>query len=94
MLAFKSNDSGIDPALDERLDRLAQEQQRPKQFIIDEALGEYLLREEDRMDTRRELAERIAEFERTGLHLTNDEVMDWLDRLANGEDVPPPKCHT
>ena len=33
------------------------------------------------------------EHQRTGLHLTNEEVLDWLVRTAAGEDVEMPECH-
>lgn len=41
-----------------------------------------------------ELDDRSREMTETGLHLTHEEVSDWLRRLAKGEDVPPPKAHT
>jgi predicted transcriptional regulator len=94
MPATNLKNVGIDPELDERLDRLAADQNRPKQFIIDEALGEYLLREEQLAGERREIEESWEHYQRTGLHLTNDEVMAWLERRARGEDIPMPECHT
>lgn len=33
------------------------------------------------------------EFRRTGLHLTQEEVFDWLERVAAGEDCEMPPCH-
>lgn len=35
----------------------------------------------------------IADYERTGLHLTGEEVDAWLARIEAGEDAPPPPCH-
>jgi len=85
---------GIDPELDARLDRLAIDQNRPKQFIIDEALGEYLGREEQLAEDKREIEESWEHYQRTGLHLTHQEVMAWIERRAAGEDLPMPECHT
>jgi hypothetical protein len=32
--------------------------------------------------------------QRTGLHLTLEEVNTWLAKLEAGKDVEPPPCHT
>lgn len=84
----------IDADLIERFERLAAEQDRPTEFLLDEALGDYLLREEESAADRKAIALSLEEFERTGLHLTNAEVMEWLERRARGEDVPLPPTHT
>lgn len=34
------------------------------------------------------------DYQKTGLHLTNKEVMDWMDKIVAGENAPMPKCHT
>ena len=33
-------------------------------------------------------------YKRTGLHVTWEEVDQWLAKLQAGENVPPPGCHT
>ena len=33
-------------------------------------------------------------YKRTGLHVTWEEVDQWLAKLQAGENVPPPECHT
>lgn len=33
------------------------------------------------------------DYQRTGLHLANEEVMEWMDKIIAGEQVPMPKCH-
>ena len=33
-------------------------------------------------------------YERTGLHLTQEEADAWLTKLAMGEDAELPPCHT
>jgi predicted transcriptional regulator len=81
----------VDAALVERLERIADEQQRSLEAVLDEALEAYLAQE---AEWDREAVEASEEYQRTGLHLTNDEVMDWLHRRANGEDVELPQCHT
>jgi predicted transcriptional regulator len=34
-----------------------------------------------------------AEYQETGLHVTEQEMDDWLAKLEAGEDAPPPTCH-
>lgn len=34
------------------------------------------------------------DYQRTGLHLSNEEVLDWMDKIIDGEDALMPKCHT
>lgn len=84
----------LDADIVERFDRLAADQDRPRNVLLDEALGDYLLREEELAADRKAIADSIEEFERTGLHLTNDEVMEWLERRSRGEDIPLPPLHT
>lgn len=36
----------------------------------------------------------LENYKRTGLHATFEEVDEWLGKLASGERIPPPKCHT
>lgn len=38
--------------------------------------------------------ESARHYEETGLHLTHQEVKDWMKRRARGERVPAPKLHT
>ncbi len=34
-----------------------------------------------------------ANYEATGLHLTDREADAWMARLEGGQDVEPPECH-
>lgn len=79
----------VDAEIAEKLELLATEQNRAPQDLYDEALGTYL----DRRELIRELDERSREFDETGLHVTHEEAMDWLQKLANGEDPPLPEAH-
>lgn len=80
----------VDAEIAEKLEQIASEQNLPPSDLFNEALGTYL----DRRELIRELDERMEEWDRTGLHVTGDEADEWLERLARGERVPPPKAHT
>lgn len=34
-----------------------------------------------------------ADYQKTGLHLDNKEVLDWMDKIIAGEKAPMPNCH-
>ena len=40
-----------------------------------------------------EALEAEREYERTGLHITLDELFAWFDRLDTEPDAPLPPCH-
>jgi predicted transcriptional regulator len=58
-----------------------------------QAIESYVTREEKREAWRREGMAAWEEYQRTGLHLTNAEVKEWLSQLAAGNRVDPPRCH-
>ena len=35
----------------------------------------------------------VAEYQRTGLHVTAEEADEWLAKLEADEDAQPPECH-
>jgi hypothetical protein len=51
-------------------------------------------RAEKREALRQEARAAHDHFMRTGLHLTNAEVLDWMEKIIQGEKVPLPQCHT
>lgn len=84
----------LDAEILERFERLAAEHQRPAWALLDEALFDYLVREEEIVAERKMLSERIEAMDRTGLHLTHEEMSDWFERRMRGEDAPMPTPHT
>ena len=90
-MAAVSVSLNLDAELKQRVERLAKSLETSPESVIETAIAEYVEREEE---WDREAIESYEEYKRTGLHLTNDEVMAWLERRANGEDVPLPPCHT
>lgn len=83
----------IDDALAERLARIAEEQDLSIQSVMDSAISDYVGRAEARAEMAREGDAAWAEYRRTGLHLTGDEIQDWLRNWGADENVGAPKCH-
>ncbi len=84
----------LDAEIKGRLRRLAAIQQRTPHWLMKHAIEQYVDREEKRDLFRREAVDAYEHFQRTGLHLTGEEVDAWLEKLANGEGAEMPECHT
>lgn len=93
-MSNKAVQVALDAEMVERFERLAAEQQRPAWALLDEALFGYLIREEEIIAERKLLSERIEAMDRTGLHVTHEEMSDWFERRLRGEDAPAPTPHT
>jgi len=84
----------VAPGLEARLERVAERLQRSTDQVLESALVDYLDRIETREQLYEELDRRHERYQQTGLHLTNEEVRQWLLQRARGERVPRPKAHT
>jgi predicted transcriptional regulator len=63
---------------------------------MDEALAPsegYAHDDESRQQFLKRTDASLEHYERTGLHVTWEEVDQWLGKLQAGEDAPPPECH-
>jgi predicted transcriptional regulator len=83
----------LDIEIKDRVKRLAIAQRRSSHWIMREAIAEYVTRAEKRQQFKQDALDAWAEYERTGLHVTEAEADAWLTRLAAGEDAPVPECH-
>ncbi|MBW4038459.1 MAG: ribbon-helix-helix protein, CopG family [Acidobacteria bacterium] len=83
----------LDPDMKARVQRLAASQRRTSHWIMREAIENYVSREEKREQLRLETIASWEDYKRTGLHVTDEEMDDWLTKLESGEDAPPPACH-
>jgi len=50
-------------------------------------------REAKRLDFLRDTLESLEEYERTGLHVTGEEMSQWLRSIGSENELPPPVCH-
>ena len=49
---------------------------------------------EERRAWYQEALDSLEHYERTGLHLTGEEVDAWLDTWSGENFIEPPECHT
>jgi predicted transcriptional regulator len=84
----------LDADLKRRIQRLAESRKRTPHWLMKEAIEKYAAHEEWRDELWRDANAAMEDYDRTGLHLTGEEVQEWLRRRAAGEDVDLPPCHT
>lgn len=84
----------IDAALKAQLDQLAQRQKRSSEALIHDAVTDYIARTHARAALHRDADSAWSDFQKTGRHLTGDEVDAWLAGWGTESEAPPPPCHT
>lgn len=93
MLALINASVKISPDLHARIKSLANLRNQSVHAVMRQALENYVTREEKREAWRMEGIEAWEEYQKTGLHLTNREVVEWMDKIIAGEKEQMPKCH-
>ena len=79
--------------LRERVKSLADARNQSVHSVMVQAIENFVEREEKREALRQEARAAHEHFMYTGLHLTNAEVVEWMDKIIRGEKAPMPKCH-
>lgn len=80
--------------LERRLERVADRRKKTPAELVETAVHMLLEQVETDDEWLAELNDRSREHRETGLHLTHDEVSEWLRKVAKGERPPRPKAHT
>lgn len=84
---------GLDDELKNRVQHVAALRQHSAHWIMCQAIAEYVDREEARENFKQEALLSWQHFQETGLHLTQDEVNDWLDTWGTNKAKEKSKCH-
>lgn len=83
----------IDEDTRNRVKRLAEARQRSSHWMMLEAIRQYVEREEKREAFRQDGINAWNEYQATGLHVTGDEVIAWLDTWGEENEQTAPVCH-
>jgi len=87
-IAVKINDK-----IKERLKALSKIKKRSAHWMMCEAIHQYVDREEKLESFRRDAVNAWEEYQRTDLHVTGDEIVDWLNTWGTDNEKDAPKCH-
>jgi predicted transcriptional regulator len=83
----------IDPLMKQRLQRLAKARHRTPHWVMREAIEQYVTREEKREALHQDALQAWQEYEETGLHVTGDEAIAWLETWGTKGEKDAPQCH-
>ena len=76
-----------------RVQKLARLRQRSAHWIMQEAIQQYVEREEARESFKKEALASWTAYQETGRHLTGPEVRAWLNSWGTEAEAEFPECH-
>ncbi len=79
--------------LKNRVQQLAQRQQRSSHRIMREAIRVYVEKEEAKEQFVQEALASWSSYKQTGKHLTGQEVREWLQTWGTDNGPELPQCH-
>jgi predicted transcriptional regulator len=83
----------IDGDLKNRVQHIANIQNRSAHWIMREAIQDYVEREEAKERFKQEALASWTAYTETGQHLTGEEVQEWLSRWGTDNETTIPQCH-
>ena len=94
------------PEQQRALEAIALDEHCSAESLVQDVIGNFirLKQEQERWEDHmtageheaflQEAQESLDDFDRTGLHVTHQEVLDWFVRLRKNPKALPPECHT
>ncbi len=83
----------LDTETMQRVREIASAQHISPEAVIYRAIELYIEPEDERRRLDEHTRASWGEYQRTGLHLTGEEVEAWMDKIIAGEDAELPECH-
>lgn len=83
----------LDDETKSRLKRLGEVRDKSAHKMMITAVKEYLDREEGRETFRQEAIASYEHYKQTGLHVSGDEVLEWVASWGSGNILSTPICH-
>ncbi len=83
----------IDADLEGRVIALANLREMEVEAVLREAVFEYVTREEARDSFLQEALASLRSYGVDGLHLSGDELSEWLQAWGAGDEAGMPECH-
>lgn len=92
-VAAKTLSVKMDDQMRDRIKNLANARHRTAHWVMREAITQYVEREEKREAFLRDTIQSWEDYQATGLHLTGDEVIAWLETWGTDNEMAAPECH-
>ncbi len=92
-IAAKTVSVKLDNEMRDRIKQLADVRHRSTHWVMREAIEQYVGREEKREVFRQETLKAWEEYQETGLHVTGDEAIAWLETWGEENEKAAPVCH-
>jgi predicted transcriptional regulator len=83
----------IDQETKERYNNLARIKDRSAHWMMREAIRQYVDREEKRVSFHQDAMKSWEEYQETGLFVTGDAVITWLNTWGTDDEKDAPECH-
>ena len=77
----------------ERLKIIALHQKRTAHSLAAEAIDNFILEKEKEIAWNQSCIESYNDFRKTGLHVSQQEVENWMDSWGADVELPQPVCH-
>lgn len=82
----------IDPDMKERMKCLAENKHRTQQWMMREAIRQYVEREEKRASLRNDTFANWRECRETGMYAPSEDVLAWLATWGEDSGTAAPAC--
>lgn len=92
-MSMSSTSVKLEPELKARVQKLALARKRTSHWLMKEAIEQYITREEVREAEHRDAVQSWEHYQATGLHVTGDEAIEWLETWGTDNEKPTPECH-
>lgn len=83
----------LDATARDKLKAIAARQKRTAHALATEAILLLIERKEQEHAWHESCSAALQHFDETGLHVTHDEVVAWMDSWGTDNEVPAPVCH-
>jgi predicted transcriptional regulator len=82
----------VDQETRKRLKQIAERQKRSEHALATEAIQLFIQKEEEEHQLNQSCMDAYEHYQETGLHVTAEEVDQWLDTWGSENETAVPKC--
>lgn len=83
----------LEPGARQKLKEIASRQKRTAHALATEAITALIEQKEREFAFDESCIASYNQYKETGLHVTHEEIVPWLESLFTDTELPPPACH-